>query len=131
MKKTKQAVSYTAVCVMCGKLLTDGEGVVKERKYYCENCAVTGTPEQQDLSTPTGALKILCYIASLIPLVGFIFGAIFYSQKSRPARQFGRNCFIMMAVGICISLLFMFVMAGAGAMIGGIAENINFRESYF
>ena len=105
-KVIEPEVKYAAVCTNCGLLIPENKGLVRENKHYCETCAIlTPVSVKPSLLPPTGFLKILSYMLSLIPIVGFIFGVIFYSQTEPVTKSFGKKCLIIMLVG----LLFMFI----------------------
>ncbi len=137
----KKAVQFKAVCVNCGVFIPDNSGAVKSGKNYCSNCAsieetaVLCKPREAGFKTPTGILKAVCYVLSLLPVVGFILGAVFYPQEDPAVKKFGRDCFIMMAIGFFIGIVFFFLMMAAGVALGGAfggaMDKFNFGEGYF
>jgi membrane associated rhomboid family serine protease len=138
-------VRYRAVCVNCGTFIPVNSGITKDEKNYCSSCAAAmlNTPiippaapaaeiqALQPFAAPSGILRILSYIVSLSPVFGFLFGAIFYSQKDEALKKFGRNCFIMMGIGIALSLIVFILIIAAGAAFGGGMGGINFGEGYY
>jgi hypothetical protein len=129
-KLIEPQVQYTAVCVNCGVFIPENKGMVRDNRHYCENCAVLTPAAKISIIPPTGLLKMLCYLASLMPIAGFIFGAIFYSQAGPEPRSFGKKCFIMMFIGLAMMFLFFIVMAITGAALGS-GSGINFGEGYY
>jgi hypothetical protein len=147
-KSVKKEIKYKAVCVKCGTFIPEGEGVLINNKNYCSSCGPAQTAEEAALAVkpvqqtpapvkadsienPKGILKVICYFASLIPIAGFILGAVFYPQKDPETKKFGRNCFIMMAIGLFFVLVFFVIMAAAGAALGGAVDKMSFGEGYF
>jgi hypothetical protein len=136
-KKINKEVRYRAVCVNCGVFIPEGHGIVKNNKNYCDSCSVVPTAPAEDapvkpaITSPKGILKVISYLVSLMPLAGFVLGAVFYPQEDPEIKKFGRNCFIMMAIGIVLGLVFFIMMIAAGAALGGAVDKMNFGEGYF
>jgi membrane associated rhomboid family serine protease len=144
-KSVPSEARFRAVCVNCGTLIPVNSGITKDEKNYCSSCAAAmlnapivppAAPAeekrlQQPFAAPSGILRILSYIVSLSPVFGFLFGTIFYSQKDEALKKFGRNCFIMMGIGIAISLVVFMLIIAAGAAFGGGMGGINFGEGYY
>lgn len=130
-KKAEPQVKYTAVCVNCGIFIPEDRGLVRENRHYCETCAVLAPAVKPALIAPSGILKILCYLVSLMPLAGFVFGAVFYPQPDAQAKNFGKMCFLMMLAGIGLMLFFFFLAALTGAALGGTTAGFNIGEGYY
>ncbi len=135
-------VRYRAVCINCGSFIPVNSGITREGRNYCDQCgaAVIQSPiippplPAQQLTpffAPSGPLKILSYILSLSPVIGFLLGVIFFPQKDQALRKFGRNCFIMMGIGLVIALLMFIVVVAAGAALGGGVNGASFGEGYY
>lgn len=124
-------------CTVCGKLIIEGEEIIKNNKYICKNCITLLEEEQKikenfNLIPPDGFLKLIIYIISLInPLIGFLFGAIFFSQKSNENKNFGKKCFILMAAGLVFYLLFFIIFAIINFSITGNLSDFQFNEGYY
>lgn len=130
-KKIEPQIKYTAVCVNCGVFIPEDRGLVRENRHFCETCAVLAQPVKPSLIPPSGMLKVLCYMVSLIPLAGFIFGAIFYPQADSQAKNFGKKCFLIMFIGIGLMLAFFVLAALTGAALGSAASGFSFGEGYY
>ena len=131
-KVIEPEVKYAAVCTNCGLLIPENKGLVRENKHYCETCAVlTPVSVKPSLLPPTGFLKILSYMLSLIPIVGFIFGVIFYSQTEPVTKSFGKKCLIIMLVGLLFMFICLILMIVAGVAIGSGNGILNLTEGYY
>ena len=135
-------IRYRAVCTNCGSFIPVNSGITKEGRNYCDPCGAAviqapmappppPAPPQTPFFAPSGALKILCYVLSLSPVIGFILGVMYFSQKDAALRKFGRNCFIMMGIGIVLALLMFIIVVAACAALGGGASGSNFGEGYY
>jgi hypothetical protein len=130
-KKAEPQIKYTSVCVNCGVLIPENQGLVIDNKHFCGNCVIQPAPVKPALYAPAGILRVLCYIISVIPMAGFIFGAIFYSQPDSDSKKFGKTCLIIMAAGFAMLFLFFVIMIIAGAAIGGAVSGFNIKEGYY
>lgn len=129
--KSVPQVKYTAVCVNCGVFIPENRGLVRENKHFCETCAVLTPAAKPSIIAPSGMLKFLCFLVSLMPLAGFVFGAIFYPQADEKARDFGKKCFIMMFIGIGFMFFFFILAALTGAALGSTAAGFSIGEGYY
>lgn len=92
--------TQTRNCVSCGRAISWDANVCP----YCgHDFRVTAdyAPREQ----LSDGFKILLYILSfLIPLVGFIVGAIYYTKPEQELKQFGKMCLILGLVSVLISV---------------------------
>ena len=88
-------------CVSCGRSIAWDANVCPYcgRDYRFQAMA----PQQAQVSE---GMKILLYIISfLIPLVGFIVGAVYYTKPEREYRELGKMCIILGVVGVLLGML--------------------------
>jgi len=115
-------------------LIEDSKEIIIDGKNYCETCVILKQKNAtSEFNAPEGALKIFSYILSFInPFIGFLFGAIFYSQKQNDnARRFGKNCLILMAISFSFILLFLIMSIILGSSISGGDIFYNIKEGYY
>ena len=135
-------IRYRAVCINCGSFIPVNSGMARDGRNYCDACgaallnapmAPPPAPAQPPAPffAPSGALKILSYVLSLSPVIGFLLGVIFFPQKDAALRKFGRNCFIMMGIGLVLGLLMFIIVVAAGAAFGSGVSGSNFGEGYY
>ena len=93
----------------------------------------TGKEPVPVMVPPEGALRFICYLASLfMPVAGFILGAVFFPQKAAENRTFGKNCFIFMAAGLVLALFFVIISMVIGYVAGSISGfESGLSESYY
>ena len=86
-------------CVSCGRAIQFDANVCP----YCgHDYRIAVVPAQQQ-PIVSGGMRILFYILSLIiPLVGFIIGAIYYTRPDPESKHIGKICIILAIVGILI-----------------------------
>ena len=141
-RSTPGEIRYRAVCTNCGTFIPVNSGLTKDGKNYCDPCctAIQQAPivpppvpvqPQVPFTAPSRALKVLCYILSLSPMIGFLLGVIYFPQNDPALKKFGRNAFIMMGVGIFLAIIFFIIVLAAGAALGGGVSGANFGEGYY
>jgi len=126
----------TVVCVDCGVLLTKDKAVLENNKYYCERCFSSLKEKVEEkiyFYPPEGFLRILCYILSFLsPLLGFILGTIYFSQNNKENKTFGKNCFIIMAIGLGVIFAFIIFSILFNLALFGINNlSFNIKEGYY
>ncbi len=96
-----QGSSGSRNCVSCGRAIQFEANVCP----YCGHdyrIAMAPVQQQQAIS---GGMRILFYILSLIiPLVGFIIGAIYYMRPDPESKHIGKICIVLAIVGILITV---------------------------
>jgi hypothetical protein len=126
---TKKA-AFTAACVNCGSLIPEGAGILKNGMHYCDNCKSVNVEKEAFLS-PKGFVRIISYILSLNPVIGFLLGTVYYAQTGTDNRAFARKCYLFMTIGLFVGLVFFILFIVAGAMTGGLDGGSGFQESYY
>jgi hypothetical protein len=76
-------------------------------------------------------VRIISYILSLNPVIGFLLGTVYYAQTGTGNRVFAKKCYIFMAIGLFIGLVLFILFIIAGAMSGGLDGGSGFQESYY
>ena len=62
----------------------------------------------------TGGMRILFYLVSfLIPLAGFVIGAIFYSKPDALSKQVGKNCLIIATIMVVLPCICYCLLMGS------------------
>lgn len=133
-KNLKRRYVYDAACINCGKLLHKDDVKKINGKSYCEACFnLKDKNTTFEFNAPEGILRIFSYIFSFInPLIGFLFGTIFYSQKQNiNARTFGKNCLILMFLSFLIILFFLIVSIILSSNVIGGDLFYNIKEGYY
>lgn len=135
MKKVSKINNiYSSACICCGKLLKEVEEIKINGKNYCEACSVLKDKNNIfEFNVPEGVLRVLSYIFSFInPFIGFLLGAIFYSQKQNlNARKFGKNCLILMAISLSLIFLFFIFAIILGSVLSDGSLFYNIKEGYY
>jgi len=88
-------------CVSCGRSIAWDANVCP----YCgHDYRFQGmAPQQAQVSE---GMKILLYIVSfLIPLAGFIIGAVYYTKPEHEFRELGKMCIILALVAVLLGAL--------------------------
>ncbi|GEM_PF-2015330 len=122
-----------AACSVCGKILKENEEIIKDNKFFCKNCILIPEKKEENFNfiPPNGIIKLFVYLISFFnPLIGFLFGAIFYPQKSKENKDFGKKCFILMGIGIAFYLIIFFVFTIINLSVGNISD-FQFNEGYY
>ncbi len=126
---------YVAACLNCGTLLTEETVKKTNDKNYCGNCI----PKVQFASVvksvyfyaPEGLIKYIAYIISFFsPIAGFIIGLIYFSQKDELAKKFGKNCLIIMGIGLVVLLILIIISVVLTLLAGG-EGGFNIGEGYY
>ncbi len=88
-------------CVSCGRAISWDANVCP----YCGH-DFRVTPSYGSGEQISDGMKILFYILSfLIPIVGFIVGAIYYMKPEPELKQVGKMCIILGLVSILLSVV--------------------------
>jgi len=74
---------------------------------------------------PRGWLKVLGYVVAFIPYCGFLLGIIYCSQPDLAAKQFGRHCIVIAAIGC-----FFWGISGLLKVVGS-TDSTGFVGGYF
>jgi len=156
-KKENPEERFIATCTQCGKLIKENSGYYIDNKYVCENCfsriehkvnndytldaqtqpiynysSHTEQKVNNDFKPPQGIIKILVYILSVLnPVIGFLFGSIFFSQSSTENKNFGKNCFILMGIGIFVVLIIFIIVLFLNFTFSGKLSDFQFYEGYY
>jgi|SRR5208283_4966712 len=126
---------YVAACSNCGTLLTEETTKNINDKNYCENCItkIQSAPVVKPVYfyTPEGLLKYIAYVICFFtPIAGFIIGTIYFSQKEDLAKKFGKNCLIIMGVGLVVLLILIIISVVLTLLAGG-EGGFNIGEGYY
>ncbi len=136
ISREMQEQKIIAACSVCGKILKENEEVIKDNKFICKSCILIPEKEEKkeeifNFIPPDGIIKIFIYLISFFnPLIGFLFGAIFYPQKSKENKDLGKKCFILMGLGIAFYLIIFVIFALINLSIGTISD-FQFNEGYY
>ena len=97
---TSTEVGRSRHCISCGRTISWDANV-------CPYCGHDFRAPQitQVIEPISSGMKILFYILSfLIPLAGFIIGAIYWTKPDEPSKHVGKMCIIFAIVGILLSV---------------------------
>lgn len=133
INKERIEEKFIGACTQCGKLIKENGGYFKDNKYLCESCILlTEQKVNNDFKPPQGIIKFLIYILSVLnPVIGFLFGSIFFSQTSPENRNFGKNCFIFMGIGIFIVFIIFLIIFMLNITFSGKFTDFQFYEGYY
>jgi|GEM_PF-5032076 len=103
--------------------------IIREKNPINAARAGQGSESVENFLPPVGVVRYITFLLSLNPVLGFLIGMIFSSQPYQGAKNFGKKCYIMAAVGLVI-LFFIFVLTVING-ISGSESAAGFTESYY